>query len=343
MHKRIQYIDIAKGVCILLVVLGHELTWNDALRYFIYSFHIPMFFALSGVTMYLTQECNRLKKDFISKNIYGIVIPYLAVSILYFLWDFSRWFASGKLSFHLIALDLGQIVTGYGINVLWFLSTLFLTKVIFYQLARCKKKNNSFVVMLSIAIIGNIILIIVPYLSNALPENLVGRFIEWGTISIFRPIIALFFLGFGYYGYPLFEKERKNRWMSVLILLLGICLIPVLIHGKITLVDMISNPPFMVFITGICGTIAVLMACSLLEECRFMSKLLTYFGKNSLIIMLTHEYFPVRAYIQKEVEQVINNYFLRILLTFVIVVFAEVVICELWRIFKLYRRQIIKE
>lgn len=342
MQKRIQYIDIAKGICILLVILGHELTWNDALRYFIYSFHIPMFFVLSGMTMHLTHECNRLKRDFISKNIYGILIPYLGVSILYFLWDIINWFASGKLSFHLIAIDLGQIVTGYGINVLWFLSTLFSAKVIFYQLARCKKKNSSVIVMLSVTIIGNILLIIVPYLSNFFPENLVGNFIEWGTISIFRPIIAVFFLGFGYYGYPLFEKERKNRWMLLLILLLGICLIPVLIHGKITLVNMISNPPFMVFMTGICGSIAVLMACSILEKFRFMSKSLTYFGKNSLIIMLTHEYFPVRVFIQNAVNRFINNYCLQILFTFVIVVFAEVVICELWRIYNVYRRRIIK-
>ena len=42
---------------------------------------------------------------------------------------------------HLIFMDLGQIVTGYGINVLWFLATLFLAKTIFYHLFREIKKR----------------------------------------------------------------------------------------------------------------------------------------------------------------------------------------------------------
>lgn len=54
--KRIEWLDIAKGICILLVVLGHELTWNEKLRYLIYAFHIPMFFILSGMTAYITKE-----------------------------------------------------------------------------------------------------------------------------------------------------------------------------------------------------------------------------------------------------------------------------------------------
>ncbi len=342
MHKRIQYIDIAKGICILLVILGHELTWDDAARYFIYSFHIPMFFALSGVTMRLTHECEKTKKDFILKNVTGILFPYLEMSVLYFLWDLISWLASGKLSFHLIALDFGQIVTGYGINVLWFLSTLFFAKLIFYQLVRGSKKNNSIIGMLMIFVTGNVLLIVVPYLLCEFPANLVGRYIEWGLISILRPVIAVFFLGFGYYGYPLFENRRKNRGMSISLLALSICLIPVFLQGKITLVNMVSNPFFMVFLTGTSGTTAVLMACSLLEGCRYLSRLLTYFGKNSLIIMLTHEYIPVRAFIQKSVEQVINNYFLQILVTFFAIVVVEALICKLWGIYRVYWRRIIK-
>ena len=170
-----------------------------------------MFFALSGVTMRLTHECEKTKKDFILKNVTGILFPYLEMSMLYFLWDLISWLASGKLSFHLIALDFGQIVTGYGINVLWFLSTLFFAKLIFYQLVRGSKKNNSIIGMLMIFVTGNVLLIVVPYLLCEFPANLVGRYIEWGLISILRPVIAVFFLGFGYYGYPLFENRRKNK------------------------------------------------------------------------------------------------------------------------------------
>lgn len=342
MQKRIQYIDIAKGLCILLVVLGHELTWNDAVRYFIYAFHIPMFFSLSGVTMRLTRECERSRKEFLAKNVTGILRPYFIVSAIYLFWDLISWFASGKLSFHLVLVDLGQIITGYGINVLWFLSTLFLVKFIFYHLPK-SKTYESIAGMLILLVVGCILLNMVPSLLCVLPKNLVGKWIEWGIISAFRPVTAVFFLGLGYYGYPWFEKKRKSRWMPILICLLGICLFPVFLRGKITMVNMVSNPSYMIYLTGMSGTIAILMVSSLIEKYRILSRVLTYFGKNSLIIMLTHEYFPVRAFTQKTIEQVVENYFGQILLTFVVVVLVEVLICKLWGIYRGHRRRIIKE
>ena len=50
--KREEFIDIAKGIAILCVIIGH--TWKNAypadkrLMVFIYSFHMPLFFILSG-------------------------------------------------------------------------------------------------------------------------------------------------------------------------------------------------------------------------------------------------------------------------------------------------------
>ena len=43
--KRELWIDILRGIGILLVVLGHT---NPPFKRIIYSFHIPLFFILSG-------------------------------------------------------------------------------------------------------------------------------------------------------------------------------------------------------------------------------------------------------------------------------------------------------
>lgn len=51
MDKRIAYIDTAKGVTILLVIIGH-CAWIKSvpgLDHLIYSFHIPLFFIVSGM------------------------------------------------------------------------------------------------------------------------------------------------------------------------------------------------------------------------------------------------------------------------------------------------------
>ena len=50
MPKRIEYLDIARGIGILLVVLGHNdfAALSPFFHQVIYSFHIPLFFFLSG-------------------------------------------------------------------------------------------------------------------------------------------------------------------------------------------------------------------------------------------------------------------------------------------------------
>ncbi len=42
--QRIAYLDVARGIGILLVILGHIAPTGTPLRMAIYSFHIPLFF-----------------------------------------------------------------------------------------------------------------------------------------------------------------------------------------------------------------------------------------------------------------------------------------------------------
>ena len=43
MVKRIHYLDYAKGIAIILVVLGHIFSGGN-IKTYIYSFHMPLFF-----------------------------------------------------------------------------------------------------------------------------------------------------------------------------------------------------------------------------------------------------------------------------------------------------------
>ena len=46
-RKRIEYVDVAKGIAILSVIVGHTFSAYDPgslLNRFIYSFHMPLFF-----------------------------------------------------------------------------------------------------------------------------------------------------------------------------------------------------------------------------------------------------------------------------------------------------------
>lgn len=49
-NKRIEEIDVAKGLGIIMTILGHNLD-NEYINTFIYSFHMPLFFVLTGLVM----------------------------------------------------------------------------------------------------------------------------------------------------------------------------------------------------------------------------------------------------------------------------------------------------
>ena len=52
-NKRVTYIDIAKGLAILCVIIGHTTQYIDIgiINPFVFSFHMPLFFVLSGWCM----------------------------------------------------------------------------------------------------------------------------------------------------------------------------------------------------------------------------------------------------------------------------------------------------
>lgn len=84
MTKRLEYIDIAKGLCILLVVMGHILQFNSighasqTVFNFIYSFHMPVFMLLSGFVASLSRDnIDRTVMTFVRKKFVSLVIPFL--------------------------------------------------------------------------------------------------------------------------------------------------------------------------------------------------------------------------------------------------------------------------
>lgn len=68
-------IDILKGIGIILVVIGHNS--SGVLRNFIYTFHMPLFFIISG---FLFSKKNI--KDYLMNSFQRLLIPYFLFLIL---------------------------------------------------------------------------------------------------------------------------------------------------------------------------------------------------------------------------------------------------------------------
>ena len=74
-----QSIDFVKGILILLVFLGHLIIGkieDNLVRYFIYSFHMPLFIGISGY-LFNFNSLNNNPKVFIKKLFGRILIPYI--------------------------------------------------------------------------------------------------------------------------------------------------------------------------------------------------------------------------------------------------------------------------
>lgn len=73
--------DIEKGILIVLVVIGHTVNTNSIIHNLIFSFHMPVFFMLTG----LLSHWNCEHKEFLIKRIRAYVVPYFSWCLLLFL------------------------------------------------------------------------------------------------------------------------------------------------------------------------------------------------------------------------------------------------------------------
>ena len=117
---RIVWVDWAKAFAIFFVVVGH--VGLESLRPFVYAFHVPAFFVLSG---YL------YKKAWWFQTFLSFVVPVLAFSALYFImsliasdFDFTETWT--KKTWFVYKLDETRpMFTG-----LWFLEVLFVGRLL---------------------------------------------------------------------------------------------------------------------------------------------------------------------------------------------------------------------
>lgn len=151
--KRIDWIDILRGIGIFFVVLGHILH-NDLIVKWIFSFHLPIFFFISGF-LYKKRD---IKIDLV-KRIKTILIPYYFFGILNLLYWilFERKYRYETQSVY--DAFLGLITGNYQyltFNIhLWFLPCFFSALLIYNILRRYFNCKIVFVISMLLYMICN--------------------------------------------------------------------------------------------------------------------------------------------------------------------------------------------
>ena len=87
-EKYLPFITVIYGIAVILVVFGHSHPLHIAspafmnqITKFIYTFHMPLFFLVSGILIAYTAEGRNIKQWWIKKVI-KLGVPYVVLSVL---------------------------------------------------------------------------------------------------------------------------------------------------------------------------------------------------------------------------------------------------------------------
>ena len=269
--QRFEWIDIAKGIGILLVVYGHCQP-PPLIEKFVYAFHMPLFFFISG---FLFRHKAGSFHRFIKGKVKRLLIPYFVFSLISIPMQYLRFRAGEVDSFNMEQLFFnffnlnGSVI--YNIP-LWFLMCLFVCMNLFYFISQLK-----WVIQLLILI----------------PLSLFSYYLSLHYIrlpfSVDIAFYALIFVFLGYQSKKLLFAFQKQKKVVLFIIFLTSGFVTYLfstMHGRISMGAMVIENPFYFFfaaLTGIC------MVFSLSILIKFNTPLV-YFGKNSLAILVNHFY-----------------------------------------------------
>lgn len=134
-NSRIAWIDIAKGFTILTVIWGHTLPVNTLARNTIFSFHMPLFFILSGFTMKPAKNFSDFLRQ-TEKDAKRLLMPTVLFVILRDVFSAALFGATSmglgqEIAFELFHANGAPLIEGGAMmGALWFLVALFIAKLI---------------------------------------------------------------------------------------------------------------------------------------------------------------------------------------------------------------------
>lgn len=275
---RISWVDTAKGIGLICVILGHlHIRYIDT---WVYTFHIPLFFFLSGVVF---SGSKYSFKDFLNKKFKTLIIPYFFLGIGIYLFNAIILFIEKQPSTEYINM-LKKFLVQEHYWTIWYLACLFFVEIGYYLINILLKENKLVVsiVSLIICIFG---LLRYRFGLGSLPWNIDVAF------------VAQFFFHCGYLfklseskiksWYFKFKSSNYQSYLIILVTLIINFLFAVLcIKLSRSSLDMsvgLYGNEICTFISAFAGIFMTIKVADLIS-CKF----LTYMGQNTMVIFGWH-------------------------------------------------------
>ncbi|MCI9073523.1 MAG: acyltransferase family protein [Lachnospiraceae bacterium] len=288
--NRIRYLDIYKGLGIILVVLGHMEATPYSWKLWLNAFHMPLFFVaaglLTGQGRLYERECGSVIRD----RARSILIPYFWFSLISISWDgIKELLTPMPHLFTGIAARVWDFLSFFGISVLWFLPVFFVGAT-GYQLLRKRLSYPVALALLTLLAVGLCAFKGVPGQAAGM-EMSVGAFLLKIACTVLRGCMGMFFCALGEGMGILTECFLERRWALALagagMVAVGswLAVVNARVSGyPVSFCYLLLGNGALFLLAALCLTGGTLFLCCLIG--RFTP--LEYLGKHSLIIMVTH-------------------------------------------------------
>lgn len=283
--KRIEYIDLAKGFCILLVVLFHiAMAYGQQfpMNNFFKAFRMPLYFFLSGFFFKTYEGFGGFLKRKINKLLIPFVFYYLTLSvalslILYHYFDITL----EKTENFTIITSLIEFVTreNFPNSPIWFLLCLFEINVFFYGIYKLSEiyfRNIKISALIIITFFVGYIGMILGHFRINIPA-----FVD-------TSLSCLPFFSFGYLinkHTTLLVPNKYDKYIWIIIPL-AFAFVAIFAHYLIYRTNYFSTISLITaYPCGIIGTLGVIYIAKFFNKIPIVS----YWGHYSIIILVTHK------------------------------------------------------
>ena len=278
--KRIEWIDMLKGVAIVCVMLGHRYYCGSASLVFraeLHTFNISLFFFCSGVVFSIKKY--QSFKEFVLKKAKTILVPMAIFSFIGIFFKYAYYgLIVGQKDYginYFINRCIGivlQLRNGKYESTLWFLTCIFVVELLLYWIVKLSK-NNSKIILLIISI---------SYVAGAVYMFFGLPLLPW---EIDCALIGVFFVGLGYLlkKEQIVEKIKGKIWLAIILIAINLSTMYAnyLYMGKRN-IDLVGNQlgmPILYLLETVSAVIALVIIFARIKRIRPLS----YIGKNSLV------------------------------------------------------------
>lgn len=276
-RSRLEWIDIAKGIGIILVVYGH--IFNNLISAFIFISHMPLFFFIGG---YLIS--NTPQNGYLANKARQLLIPYISyLIIISTIKIISLYFHHSLSSSELIKIARNSLVGGKALTemlgVFWFVTCFFAAQQAFKTII---KKNSLLRILLYAA----------GFLTIGLALPLISQNF-WLPLNINVVPVAIFFFATGYfykkYFHPVIEQNTATTLLICSSLLCGMTYY----FGaqQLTMNMKYANYgiPIASEIGALMAILSVICISLIFQGKPIIAKMLSVFGASSMTIMFLHQ------------------------------------------------------